>query len=434
MKAKQHDTIVLLGHVDTGKTTVFNILLDIHNGTKIVDHKEKPKLPPYQSMIPKSRRDGRDRGITIDNDINQIETPNCHFTIIDAPGHRDYIKNTISGIALADCAVLMISSQAEEFEAGISKEGQTRDHALLAYTHGIKHLIVAINKMDHPTVNYSEDRYNEIVEEVQSYLKRCGYNNDGKIQYVPISSHTGDNMTDASTKMKWYIGPTFLEILDSLPHFTSYKKQLDKPLRMCINDVYRISGYGTVVTGKIISGVLRSGTRIKLSSISYPIDWISIEMHHQELEYARAGDIVGVNITGIDIKKVRRGCILSDHDNNPAFDVSEFIAQIIVLNHPNGIRVGYTPVIDCRTAHVSCRIVEIISKFDRLTGALKENHPNIIKNGEAMTARLVPNKPLCVEAYKYYTDLGRFSVRDMNRVVAVGVIKEITKKVEAGKK
>ena len=366
----------------------------------------------------------RERGITIDIALWKFESPKSVFTIIDAPGHRDFIKNMITGTSQADAAILVIASAQGEFEAGISKDGQTREHALLAFTLGVKQMIVATNKMDDKTVNYSQARYDEIVKEVGTYLKKVGYNVE-KVRFVPISGWNGDNMIEHSDKMPWYKGPTLLEALDSLEPPT---RPVDKPLRLPLQDVYKIGGIGTVPVGRVETGVMRPGDVVTFAPSGVTTEVKSIEMHHESLPEATPGDNVGFNVKNLSVKDIRRGFVCGNSKQDPPKEAADFLAQVIVLNHPGQIANGYAPVLDCHTAHIACKFAEIESKIDRRSGKELEAEPKFIKSGDAAMVRMVPSKPMCVEVFTEYPPLGRFAVRDMRQTVAVGVIKQVTKR------
>jgi len=371
----------------------------------------------------------RERGITIDIALWKFETAKCVFTIIDAPGHRDFIKNMITGTSQADVAILIIASGQGEFEAGISKEGQTREHALLAFTMGVKQMIVCTNKMDDKSVNWDQKRYDEIKKEVSDYLKKIGYNPE-KIPFIPISGWHGDNMVEKSDNMKWYTGPCLIEALDALE---PPKRPKDKPLRLPLQDVYKIGGIGTVPVGRVETGILKPGMVITFAPMNITTECKSVEMHHEALEEAEPGDNVGFNVKNLSVKDLKRGYVASDSKNDPAKDTQNFLAQVIVLNHPGQIQKGYAPVLDCHTAHIACKFDEIESKIDRRTGKVIEEEPKAIKSGDAALVRMIPQKSMCVEAFNLYPPLGRFAVRDMKQTVAVGVIKEVIKKEQTGK-
>ena len=303
----------------------------------------------------------------------------------------------------------MIASGNGEFEAGFSKDGQTREHALLAQTMGVKEMIVAVNKMDDPSTAYSEKRFLEIKDELTNYLKKVGYN-PTKIEFVPISGWHGDNMIEKSDNMPWYKGPTLLAALDALP---TPKRPTDKPLRLPLQDVYKIGGIGTVPVGRVETGVLKAGMVVTFGPMSVTTEVKSVEMHHEVVEEAVPGDNVGFNVKNLSVKDIKRGYVASDSKNDPAKDTEMFVAQVIVMNHPGQIQNGYAPVLDCHTAHIACKFNKIRSKIDKRTGKSTEDDPPCIKTGDAAMVEMIPQKPMVVEVFSTYPPLGRFAVRDM---------------------
>ena len=435
-KEKVHINIVVIGHVDSGKSTTTGHLIykcgGIDKRTIEKFEKEAHEMGKgsfkYAWVLDKLKAE-RERGITIDIALWKFETQKYNFTIIDAPGHRDFIKNMITGTSQADVAILIIASPAGEFEAGISKNGQTREHALLAYTLGVKQLIVCANKMDEKTVAYSQARFEEIVNEVSNFIKKIGYN-PKNVPFVPISGWTGDNMLERSENMPWWKGPTLLEALDGV---TPPIRPVDKPLRIPLQDVYKIGGIGTVPVGRVETGILKPGAIVTFAPVGLTTEVKSVEMHHEQLAEAVPGDNVGFNVKNVAVKDIRRGFVAGDAKDDPPAETGVFNAQVIVLNHPGQIHAGYAPVVDCHTAHIACKWQTIISKIDRRSGKILEESPKFVKSGDAAMVDLVPQKPMCVEAFGTYPPLGRFAVRDMRQTVAVGVIKKTEKKVVEGK-
>jgi elongation factor 1-alpha len=278
--------------------------------------------------------------------------------------------------------------------------------------------------MDSGSVEYKEERYTEIKEELSKFLTKCGYNIK-KINFVPISGWIGDNMTDRSDKMKWYKGPTLIEALDQI---TPPKRPVEKPLRLPLQDVYKIGGIGTVPVGRVETGVLKPGMTVVFSPTGLTSEVRSVEMHHENLDKAEPGDNVGFNVRGVSTKDVKRGMVVGDTKNDPPLPTASYIAQVIVLDHPNKIMAGYTPVIDCHTSHIACKFNKLLQSIDKRTGKKKEDEPKAIKTGDAALVEMVPTKPLCVEAFSEYPPLGRFAVRDMRKTVCVGVIKQVQRK------
>eukprot|EP00584_Thalassiosira_punctigera_P007469 CAMPEP_0172543000 /NCGR_PEP_ID=MMETSP1067-20121228/13495_1 /TAXON_ID=265564 ORGANISM="Thalassiosira punctigera, Strain Tpunct2005C2" /NCGR_SAMPLE_ID=MMETSP1067 /ASSEMBLY_ACC=CAM_ASM_000444 /LENGTH=438 /DNA_ID=CAMNT_0013329327 /DNA_START=113 /DNA_END=1429 /DNA_ORIENTATION=- len=429
-KDRTQVSLVVIGHVDAGKSTTTGHLIYQCGG---IDKKTIDKYEREANEIGKSSfkyawvldnlKAERERGITIDITLWKFQSSKYDFTVIDAPGHRDFIKNMITGTSQADVAVMVVDASQGGFEAGISREGQTREHALLAYTLGVKQMVVAVNKMDDMTVKYSEKRYEAIKSEVASYLKKVGYK-PAKVAFVPISGWVGDNITEKSKNTSWYSGPTLLDALDNV---MPPKRPVDKSLRIPIQDVYKIGGIGTVPVGRVETGIMKPGITAQFAPSGIQAEVKSCEVHHESLLEVGPGTNVGFNVKNVAVKDIRRGDVASDADDNPATGVTSFEAQIIVMNHPGKITKGYCPIIDCHTAHVACSITNIKEKMDRRTGKVVEKNPEFIQNGDAAIVTMEPTKPFCVESFAEYPPLGRFVIRDMRQTVAVGVIKSITK-------
>nr|UGN13539.1 elongation factor 1-alpha [Placidida sp.] len=430
-KEKTHVNLVVIGHVDAGKSTTTGHLIykcgGIDKRTIEKFEKEAEEMGKssfkYAWVMDKLKAE-RERGITIDIALWKFESPKYNFTIIDAPGHRDFIKNMITGTSQADVAMLVVPADGN-FEASIAADGQTREHALLAYTLGVKQMIVCVNKMDAATTGkYDKGRYDEITNEVTGHLKKIGFK-PKKIPFIAMSGFQGDNVIEKSTNMTWYKGPTLLEALDSVK---PPKRPTDKPLRLPLQDVYKIGGIGTVPVGRVETGIIKAGINVTFAPAGISTDVKSVEMHHQEVPQAQPGDNVGFNVKNVSVKQIRRGNVCGETKNDPPKKTQTFDAQIIVMNHPGKITAGYTPVLDCHTAHIACKFSNLRDKTDKRTGAVaQEGEAEFVKNGESCTATLEPSKPMCVEAYSDYPPLGRFAVRDMRQTVAVGVIKSVVK-------
>ena len=429
-KEKAHINLVVIGHVDSGKSTSTGHLIYKCGGIdkRTIEKFEKEAAEmgkgsfKYAWVLDKLKAE-RERGITIDIALWKFETEKTVYTIIDAPGHRDFIKNMITGTSQADAAILIIACGKGEFEAGISKEGQTREHALLAFTMGVKQMIVACNKMD--ATEYNEDRFKEVKGNVAEYLTKVGYKTD-TMNFVPISGFEGDNILEQSPNMPWYTGPTLCQALDQ---FKQPKRPSLKPLRLPLQDVYKIGGIGTVPVGRVETGILKPGIVVMFAPKGVTAECKSVEMHHETVPEATPGNNVGFNIKGLSVKDIKRGFVAGDSKNDPPSDTENFVAHTIIMNHPGEIKNGYTPVIDCHTAHIACKFEELLTKADKRSGKKTEDFPKFLKSGDAGQVRLAPTKPFCVETFSTYAPLGRFAVRDMKQTVAVGVIQETTKKV-----
>jgi len=436
-REKVHINLVVIGHVDSGKSTTTGHLIYKLGGIdkRTIEKFEKESADmgkssfKYAWVLDKLKAE-RERGITIDIALWQFETPKYHYTVIDAPGHRDFIKNMITGTSQADVALLVVPADAGGFEGAFSKEGQTREHALLAFTLGVKQMIIGINKMD--AAQYKEARFTEIKNEVQSYIKKIGYQTkDDKVPTIPISGFMGDNMIDKSTNMGWYKGLTLVEALDVMQ---PPKRPTDKALRLPLQDVYKIGGIGTVPVGRVETGIIKAGMVVDFAPVGITTEVKSVEMHHEQVPEASPGDNVGFNIKNVAVKDLKRGYVCSDSKKDPAKGAARFTAQVIILSHPGQIKNGYTPVLDCHTAHIASKFDKIIKKMDKRSGKVIEENPQSIKNGDAAMIEIVPSKPMCVEALTDYAPLGRFAVRDMKKTVAVGIIKSVEKKEDGKKK
>jgi len=433
-KDKIHVSLVVIGHVDAGKSTTTGHLIYKCGGIdkRTIEKYEKEAAEMGKSSfkyawVLDNLKAERERGITIDIALWKFETPKFSFTVIDAPGHRDFIKNMITGTSQADVAVLVIDSAPGGFEGGWASEGQTKEHALLAFTLGVKQMIVALNKMD--SCAYSESRYNDIKEEVSGYLKKVGYK-PAKIPFVPISGWVGDNMIERSTNMAWYKGPIFLEALDNV---TPPERPTSKPLRLPLQDVYKIGGIGTVPVGRVETGILKPNMIVTFGPVGLTTEVKSVEMHHESLAEAVPGDNVGFNCKNVSVKDLKRGYVASNSADDPAKGTETFTAQVIIMSHPGQIQNGYTPVLDCHTSHIATKFKNIDEKMDRRTGKSLEENPKFVKNGDACMVTLEPTKPMVIESFADYPPLGRFAVRDMRQTVAVGVVKSVTKKEDKAK-
>ena len=416
--SKPHLNLAIIGHVDHGKSTLVGRLLfetgaiPAHTIDQYKKEAEaKGKATFEYAWVMDTLREEKERGLTIDVAHRRFDTPKYYFTVVDCPGHRDFVKNMITGTSQADATVLVV-----DVTEGIMP--QTREHVFLARTLGINQMIVAINKLD--AANYSEKKYNEIKSDVSKLLKTVGFKPEG-VQYIAVSAYAGDNVSKKSENTKWYDGPTFLEVLDNLKEL---EKPLKLPLRVPVQDVYTISGVGTVPVGRLETGKMKKGDKIVFQPADVSGEVKSIEMHHEEIPEAIPGDNIGWNVRGIGRADIRRGDVCG-HPDNPPTVAEEFTAQIIVLQHPSAITVGYTPVFHCHTAQVACTITEIKKKLDPKTGEVLEENPDFLKAGDAAILQVKPTRPLVVENVKNIPQLGRFAVRDMGQTIAAGMVIDI---------
>jgi len=430
MSSKPHLNLIVVGHVDHGKSTTmghFLVDLGVVDPRTIQQYEEEAKRLGKETFkyawILDRIKEERERGLTIDLAFQKFETKKYSFTLIDAPGHRDFVKNMITGASQADAAILVISAKKGEFEVGIAPGGQAREHAFLLSVLGIKQLIVLINKMDDPTVNWSKERYEEVKQGVSDLLKRIGFD-VSKVPFIPVSGWTGDNLLKKSERMPWYDGPTLLEALDQ---FEEPPKPIDKPLRIPIQAVYSIKGVGTVPVGRVETGVLKPGDQVIIMPPGIKAEVKSIEMHHQPLQQAVPGDNIGFALKGVDRTQIKRGMVVS-HPDSPCSVAKEFIAQIIVIYHPTAIAAGYTPVMHIHTAQTAVKFVELMEKLDPRTGQVVEKNPQFLKTGDVAKVKLKPLQPVALEPYSEFPELGRFAVRDSGMTIAAGVVREITEK------
>jgi elongation factor 1-alpha len=429
MSTKPHLNLVVTGHVDHGKSTTMGHFLVEMGGidARTIEEyaKESEKLGVGDSFkyawVLDRLKDERERGVTIDLAFQKFETKKYYYTLIDAPGHRDFIKNMITGASQADVAIVVLSGKPGETEVGLGFGGQTREHAFLLKTLGVQQIIALINKMDDTGVKYSEERYNAVKVEFEKLLKTTGYD-VSKISFIPVSGWTGENLVKRSTNMPWYKGPTLQEALDNI---SEPSKPIDKPFRMPIQDVYSITGVGTVPVGRVETGVLRPNDKVIINPGNFAAEVKSIEMHHTPIEKAIPGDNVGVNLRGVSKTDIKRGFVIGLADNPPTV-AKEFIAQLIIIYHPSAISAGYTPVLHAHTAQVATTFKEIIARIDPRNGQVVEDKPKSIKTGDSALVRLAPLRPLAIEPYSVVPQMGRFAVRDMGTTIGAGIVKEIT--------
>lgn len=434
MAEKLNLNVVFVGHVDHGKSTAIGRLL--YESGKISEQtltklreeaKKHGKIGFEFAFIMDKCKEERERGLTIDLSYKKIVTKNFMITIIDAPGHKDFVKNMITGTSQADAAILTVT-----VSEGV--QPQTIEHAFLCRTMGVDQIAVLINKMD--LANYDEAKFKKVKEDVSNLLGgKAGAGYDiSKINFIPASALKGENITKKSESMKWYKGPTLLEQFDL---FTQPKKPVELPLRMPIQDVYEITGIGTVPVGKIETGKMVLGQKVTIlpartgGGVSGEVK--TIEMHHESLKEAIAGDNIGVNIRGVGRKDIERGDVIGPAENPPTV-AEEFTARIAVLSHPSVIAKGYTPVFHIHTAQVPCQFVELVEKLDPKTGEVTQKNPDFLKNGDVAVVKIKPRGNLVIEKQSVNPHMSRFAVRDAGTTVAAGVcIDLVEKKIEKKK-
>jgi len=418
MAGKPHMNLAVIGHVDHGKSTLVGRLL-FETGAvpaHIIEQYKKEaeakgKATFEFAWVMDSLKEERERGLTIDIAHRRFDTPKYYFTVVDCPGHRDFVKNMITGASQADAALLVVAA----------KEGvmpQTKEHVFLARTLGIVQLIVTINKMD--TINYDESKYKQVKDDTEKLLKTVGYKTE-EIPFIPTSAFEGDCISKKSEKMPWYTGPSVLESLDMLKE---PEKPVTLPLRVPVQDVYTISGVGTVPVGRVETGKMKKGDKVIFQPANVSGEIKSIEMHHEEIPEAVPGDNIGFNVRGVGKDDIRRGDVCG-HPDKPPTVADEFTAQMVVLQHPSAITVGYTPVFHCHTAQVACTLTELKSKLDPKTGQAKEEKPDFLKTGDAAIVQVKPTRPMVIEKVKDIPQLGRFAIRDMGTTIAAGMCIDI---------
>jgi len=413
VRNKPHANVGTIGHVDHGKTTLTAAI------TKVLSEKGGAEFIAYD-QIDKAPEE-KERGITIATAHVEYETDKRHYAHVDCPGHADYVKNMITGASEADCAVLVLSAKEGETDTAIAPGGQAREHAFLLKTLGVKQLIVAINKMDDS--KFSEDAFNAAKQKGEGLFKSVGFKLED-VPFVPVSGWTGENLVKKSENMPWYKGKTLLETFDD---FKVPEKPIGKPLRLPIQDVYSITGVGTVPVGRVETGTMKPNDKIIVMPSGAVGEIKSIETHHQEMPSASAGDNIGFNLRGIEKKDIKRGDVLGTPDSPPNV-AKEFRAQIIVIHHPTALAPGYTPVMHCHTAQVAATITAFEAKIDPATGAVVDKDPKFLKVGDSAIVRIAPVRPTCIETFEEFPEMGRFALRDMGAAIAAGVVKELTQK------
>ena len=408
-KAKEHLNLAFIGHVDHGKSTLVGHLL-LKAGA-IAEQQLDEGEDKFRFVMDKLGEE-RERGVTIDLAHQKFSTNKYDYTVVDCPGHRDFVKNMITGASQADAAVLVVAAN-----DGVMP--QTKEHMFLSMTLGIKQLIIAVNKMD--MVDYSEDRFNEVKDEVSELLRSIG-RDPATTPFIPMSAFEGDNIKELSDNMSWYKGSPLMDELDKL---VPPEKPVDLPLRIPIQDVYSITGVGTVPVGRVETGIMKQGDNVIFEPAGVSGEVKSIEMHHETFPEAEPGDNIGFNVRGVGKNDIRRGDV-AGHLNDAPTVAKEFTAQVVVLQHPGVITVGYTPVFHCHTSQTACTFLELTSKIDPATGQPQPGTPDFLKTGDAAIVQIKPTKPMVMEEAQKIPPMGRFAIRDMGQTVAAGLCLKVT--------
>ena len=436
--AKAYLSIALLGHVDSGKSTTLGHLLyiagvlvekppqsDTLKYWNVYNWKKKDETIKCKFILATiDHPDEKLRGITIHRKLRYMESQRYRLTVIDTPGHIDFLKNMIIGTSQADAVIVVVSVVEGELQAGFAC-GNLKQHLRVAFGLGIKSLVVAINKMDHSSVQYSQVLFDEAVKETQKMLSTVGYKPEQVVAFIPISSLQGDNLSKPSEKMPWYHGPSLIGAIDSIdvtPQDTT------RPLRLAVSQVFKISGVGTVLIGRVESGIVKKEMQVVIEPGHHISTVKSIERNHEDLQQASTGLIVAIHLKQIDAKSFTRRWVVSEASNMPTAAVTSFIARLLIMDHPNQIAEGYSPVVYCRTGSVVCKFARLVRRLDK-TGGIAEEQPRSVKKGQLVVAQLVPKKPLCVELFKEFASFGRLLVYDSKVIVAVGMVIEVARQL-----
>jgi len=467
MAEKQHVSIVVCGHVDAGKSTTTGRLIFELGG---IPEREMAKLRDEADKMGKSsfafafymdrQKEERERGVTIQCTTKEFFTESKHYTVVDAPGHRDFIKNMLTGASQCDVALLMVPADGN-FTTAIAKgdhstgevQGQTRQHSVLINLLGVKQLIVGVNKMDSDTAGYKQERFDEIKNEMANMLRIVGWKKDvaeifKSYPIIPISGWIGDNLITKSDKMAWWTGVdvskqsggnvhihTLLDALDKMVEIPP--RAIDKAMRMPVSGVYNIKGVGNVITGRVEQGQVVPKTDVVFipthtASNSCSGQIFSVEMHHKGVSAALAGDNVGLNLKGLNKDNMpRTGDIMIKSDDKSIDAAKSFLAQVQVITHPGELKSGYSPVGYVRTARSALTLKEIKWKIGKETAGKKADNPPFLKAGEMAEVVFVPQQPFVVDTFKNCEGLGRIAIMEGNSVVMLGKIVEVNVPIKA---
>ena len=447
---KKHISLVVCGHVDAGKSTTTGHLIFKLGG---ISEREMQKLQTEADQQGKSSfafayymdkdKAERERGVTINCTTKEFYTDSYHYTIVDAPGHRDYVKNMITGAGCADVALLLVPAETGGFESAIAKgdhssgevQGQTRQHARLLGLLGIEKLIVGVNKMD--SVNWSEQRFNEIKEEMTKMITVAGFK-PKQVPFIPYSGFQGENLVQETDKMPWYKGwkanvnkETVVEgvtLYDALEKLVRPPKRMpDASVRVPINGIYKIKGVGDVITGRVEQGTIHAGDVVRIAPRGLSnLKVFSIEMHHKTWEKASPGDNVGLNIKGLDKQNMPKVGDIISLEKEPLLEpVESFIAQVAVQEHPGQLKPGFSPCVHVRTAKSACKMTKILWKMGKKTGNEKLEEPPFLERGESAEIEFIPQQPIYLEKFDTCQGLGRIAVMDSNQLVMLGKVIDV---------
>ncbi|KAI8140639.1 P-loop containing nucleoside triphosphate hydrolase protein [Fennellomyces sp. T-0311] len=424
---KEHLNIVFMGHVDAGKSTMGGNILFL---TGMVDKrtmekyereaKEAGRESWYLSWALDTGNEERAKGKTVECGRAYFETDKRRYTILDAPGHKNYVPSMITGASQADVGVMVISARKGEFETGFERGGQTREHTMLAKTSGINKMIIAINKMDDPTVEWDKARYDEILNKLTPFLKQTGFNPKTDIYFMPVSGYTGANIKDRSNKCTWYNGPSLLEYLDDMK---TLERKLNAPLMLPVAEKYK--DMGTIIVGKIESGHIRKGQSILVMPNKHVCEITAIYNETEdEVDHAICGDNVRVRLKGVEEEDVMPGFLLCDK-KKPVKTSKTYEAQLAILDHKNIICAGYTAVMHVHSAVEEITISALLHLIDKKSGRKSKRPPQFVKQGQKVIARIETAGPICIETFEEYPQLGRFTLRDEGKTIAIGRITKV---------
>uniref|UniRef100_H3BYM5 HBS1-like protein n=1 Tax=Tetraodon nigroviridis TaxID=99883 RepID=H3BYM5_TETNG len=421
--------LVVIGHVDAGKSTLMGHVL------YLLGHVNKRTMHKYEQESKKAGKasfayawvldetgEERDRGVTMDVGMTKFETTSKVVTLMDAPGHRDFIPNMITGAAQADVALLVVDASRGEFEAGFEAGGQTREHALLVRSLGVTQLAVAINKMDQ--VNWQQERFQDITSKLGHFLKQAGFK-ESDVFYIPTSGLSGENLATRSSVSQltsWYSGPSLLEQIDA---FKPPQRSTDKPFRLCVSDVFKDQGSGFCVTGKIEAGFVQTGDRILAMPPNETCTVKGITLHDEPLDWAAAGDHVSLTVTGMDIIKMNVGCVFCD-PKEPIGVCTRFRARILLFNIEVPITQGFPVLLHYQTVSEPATIRKLISVLHKSSGEVLKKKPKCLTKGMNAIVEIQTQRPVSLELYKDYKELGRFMLRYGGSTIAAGVVTEVT--------